>query len=654
MKVTAERFGKDRILAQIPYAEGEGAVLAKKVPGATPRFKRGTGRDKFLGWAYPLTMDTARGLRRVFGRENVTFGQELADWGRREQDLERTLAKIRETEPEACLALLARTYAYAPVLWEAMENRPMQATAALFASLSRQVLIADQPGVGKTLETLSALVEGNARTILVFARKTALTTVWEREIYRWLGEMATVYVADGEHDRRASAIQAFGLAVKADSALPCGWQPSSWMKFLVLNSEMARIAKVCQNGRSAAQCKKHCDSHPDGKRPKYEAKPAWPELFGLPPFDAIVLDESHRVLAGLGDRSLLAAQVRNGMMKLPRRPDTMALALSGTPWRGDRTQAWGTLNWLRPDFFSSRWRWLETYFEMADGNYGERVIGELIRPKAFDREQRRWTIRRTKKEVAPDMPEKEYAGSLLDPSDPSSPFGVWLEMTPEQQAAYDTMQANGDAEILGGRLTTASVLAEVTRLRQFASSFGRLSGDEFFPVLPSNKLNWIKDFLDELDGSAKVIIASQFTKLINLLAEELRGDLPFTLALTGQTSPGWRVKVQDFFQESPKHNLILVNTLAGGESINLSAANYMVMVDETNVPDEQEQMEDRGHRVGNATGLTVYYLRSLGTIEEEIARRTGAREGRVKDRLDGARGIDIRKRMIPAKVRSTG
>lgn len=649
MAVTAERLGKDRILAQIPYAGGEGPELARKIPGAAPRYARGSSRDKFLGWSYPLTMDTVRALRKVFGTENVSFGPELVLWGKCEQELEQALKAITKASPSACLGELARTWEYAPGLWEAMRNRPVQATAALYASVSRQVLIADQPGAGKTLETLSALVEGQARTILVFARLTALTTVWEREILRWLGEdLAAVFVAAGTRADRAAAIEAFRISTTAEGIYR-HLGPLPPMSFLVCNSEMARMIKTCEDGRSKRQCQKSCHHE---KPPVHRPRAVWPQLFGLPPFDAVVLDESHRILSGLGERSDGVTQARLGMMKLPLAPGAMKIALSGTPWRGSEVNAWGTWNWLRPDFFSSRWRWLETYFETADGSWGERVIGDLrpAKARAFDREVSRWSIRRTKAEVAPDMPAKEYAGSLLDPLDPASPFGVWLEMTPEQRDAYDQMEANGDAEVEGGRLTTASVLAEITRLRQFASAFGEMLRGEFLAHLPSNKLNWILDFLDELDGNAKVIVASQFTKLISLFYRELshRGYEP--LMITGQVSARSRNLAQDLFQSADR-NLILVNTLAGGESINLSAASYLVMVDETNIPDEQEQMEDRGHRVGNLTGLTVYYLRSLGTIEEEIARRTGAREGRVKERLDGRRGLDIRRRMVPASPR---
>lgn len=643
MKAIAERLDGNRILVRVPFSSAD---IVKSIPGCAPRWKRGTVRDTFLGWSFPLTINTCRSLNRKFGKGNVKFGPELTKWGREYEQAERVLEIIKKSRPKDNLDALWRTKMVAPYLWEAMSQRPAQATAAAFAFTSRQALIADQPGIGKTLETLSALVEGAARRVLILARKTALTTVWEREIYRWLSpEVATVFVADGMRDARASAIQAFDLT----AARPIS--ETTPMVFLVCNSEMARVSKSCQNGLSVTQCKKKCEGH-GGKRVAYKPVPAWPELFRLGAFDAIVLDESHNYLSGVGERSLLVSQVRNGMMKLPRTKDTMMLPLSGTPWRGQKVNAWGTWNWIRPDLFSSRWTWTEDYFETATGTHEEMIVGDLRpkRVKAFDQECDRWMIRRTKTEVAPDMPEKEYAGSLLDPTDRDSPIGVWLEMTPEQQAAYDQMEANGDAELAGGKLTTSSVLAEITRLRQFASSAGRINGaGEFVPSLPSNKYNWVLDFLDEAYGDGKIIIASQFTNLIGVFAYELQKAKISTLVLTGKTSPKLRVEVQDLFQQSDDHNLILVNTKAGGESINLSRASYMIFLDETYVPDEQEQMEDRGHRIGHPTGLTVYYLRSLGSIEETIAIETGLKEGGVKERLDGRRGLEIRRKRVSVR-----
>ena len=77
-------------------------------------------------------------------------------------------------------------------------------------------------------------------------------------------------------------------------------------------------------------------------------------------YDAVVIDEAHNLLASRSNyQSKHITQQRYGAVMLRRkvREDGLAIALSGTPFRSDLTNAWGTLNWCRPDIFGSFWRW---------------------------------------------------------------------------------------------------------------------------------------------------------------------------------------------------------------------------------------------------------------------------------------------------------
>ena len=97
--VRIERVG-NRVYADIPYhfgGNGMGPVLAKRVSGVTPKFDRGAGpggKDKFVGWTYPLDLSVCRELRPVFG-DALEIGDELRDWAAAERRREAELREIQ-------------------------------------------------------------------------------------------------------------------------------------------------------------------------------------------------------------------------------------------------------------------------------------------------------------------------------------------------------------------------------------------------------------------------------------------------------------------------------------------------------------------------------------------------------------------------------
>jgi SNF2 family DNA or RNA helicase len=263
-------------------------------------------------------------------------------------------------------------------------------------------------------------------------------------------------------------------------------------------------------------------------------------------------------------------------------------------------------------------------------------------------------LRRTKQEVAKELPRKRYGGTplLLRPGKPG-PIAVWLEMSGQQKKAYDAIVDAAMVELEGGTLMANGVLAEMIRMKQFANSYGFMGGvDEFFPTFPSNKFDWIVDFLADrgIDGKgpgdSKVIIASQFTKHIDLFAQRLKEVHHIdAFVLTGKTPSRKRIEYQDRFQnEKGSPDVFMLNTLAGGTSITLDKADDVVIIDSTFNNDDQEQVEDRAHRLSRLDhNVTIWNLCSLKSIDESIARHTYRMHNSIKKILDGDRGVDFAK-----------
>ena len=636
-RVKIERWGDDRIAAVIPYSLGKDAH--KRVPGSIAVWDKTVYPERFRFWSYPLGMHTCRRFREEFG-DDLDIGPELWAWAQGSRTTERSLETLRAGGADVDLPTVR---ADAPNLWQALLARPYQIEGAAFAVQGQNVCIGDEPRLGKTYQALAAAVESRAEAVLIVAPRTAIRSVWFRKIDELIGEEA--FVAQGDRAARVHVINQF--------------HATPGPRFLIINKEMMRIKRMyrCKVREDEADSWVKVEGHrnpvpvikgvtgwperqarPNHKGGCYKSHrhdtveyPEFPDLFRAA-FDMIILDESHHALATT--KHLISggiSQMRLGAMKLPVHSKTLKLAMSGTPFRSSNLKAWGVLNWLRPDIFTSFWRFAEEHWGVTETGYqGARVIGKKIKDmEKFRNMLRPYYLARTKAQVAPHLKPIEYAGTP-PPGHPDGPVGVYLDMltesgSPTRQArAYRDMETMGLATLRGGkRLTANGVLAELTRLKQFSSAYGTWRMDQFYPDAPSVKLDWILEFLQEreaLDG--KVVIASQFTKFVKFYAKHIRAAGWKVLTLTGETTDQRRLDVQDIFQNDPDVRVIIINMFAGGEAIDLSAADEIILTDEPWSAHIIEQTENRIQSLAKRNQLTVYRLRAAGTIEQDIATMT--------------------------------
>ena len=632
----------DRIWAKIPYQGGLGPRQAKEIPGARPKLgpqpSNPNLKPPFLAWTYPLSMMVCRTFREKYGQD-LRVGTALATWARAEIAREGSQLALRA----AVDTDLTEVPALAPALNKAMSTRTYQRVGARFIADGRRVLIADEPGLGKTLEALGGLVESGAKTILVFAKKKAIETVWAAEIPRWLGDLADVYPVMGTAGQRNKTIARFLSVLESND-------DSDRMRIIICNIEMCRTIKV---PTPCAECADGQDFDcPRKSRHKMDYDYKYPQLFNTV-WDAIVVDESHKALIGKNTMSKSITQARLGMMRLKLAKDGVKVALSGTPFRGKLENLWGTLNWLRPDIFTSYWNWVQTYFKVDENRFGGREIKGLEPDKvaAFDAALAPYMLRRAKAEVAPDMPAKQYGGTPLDPTDPVTTVGVWLEMDSVQKRHYKQIKDDGSLQFKGGELFVNGVLAELTRRKQFAICNWDIADGVLVPSNPaeSNKYQWLLEFVTErMEAGQKVVVASQFTKVVNAFSAWLMADGVPSYTLTGETSDKHvATNVAAFNDPADSVPVFLLNIMAGGESINLdNCCDELVFLDETFIPDDQEQVENRIHRMSRNHQVIIWYVRTRATIEEAICRTVGAREMITKDRLDGSRGIEAMRQLL--------
>ena len=215
-------------------------------------------------------------------------------------------------------------------------------------------------------------------------------------------------------------------------------------------------------------------------------------------------------------------------------------------------------------------------------------------------------LRRTKKEVLPELPEK------LEEV-------VYAHMEGEQEKLYRASVLKLQEELEEApELTGASriqVLAQLTRLRQICCDpslcFENYGGD-------SAKLSTCMELIHRsVDAGHKLLLFSQFTTMLDRIAAKLEEDGVSYHMLTGATPKEKRMAMVNQFQmdEVP---VFLISLKAGGTGLNLTAADVVIHYDPWWNIAAQNQATDRAHRIGQDKIVTVFSLIAKGTIEEKI------------------------------------
>lgn len=624
-------------------------------------------------WTVPLSIESCKLLRQRFG-QRLELGEQLRRWARGVINARKYMASIAAAE-DAKLDYLPSA---APKLYKAMRRRKYQRVGVRFIADNPATLLADDPGLGKTLIAMGGILEaGVPGPYVVVAPRTAADTVWKREIERWLPDDHRAVIMPQFRSQRERKLRVTRMGAK------------TW---LIINPEMAQTREWIKCGicgkRTEASYRQKAElscGHKKNRSTKHFFEHKYPYLFTLE-WGAIVIDESHESLIRTVSGKM--TQRRRGLDMLKLRSDGLRIAASGTPFNSKPHQLWGTLNWLDARQYSAFHRWAELYWQK--GGYTGFQIGEF-RP---DREPMLWdslsaiAIRRTKEEVAKDLPPKLEIGTPLNPHDSTSPTGIWLEMEGEQARAYAEMEKLSVAELDSGELNAITSLAELTRLKQFACCYGDIVPREvrvsckrsqeshercrqryhhethykFVPKLPSNKFDWTLENLAQWgyprDPLTKVVIVSFYTGILNAFAQGIEKHFqltrssklitPITTAITGQTPTNRRMRLIDEFNSRDRYTpqIMMLNVKAGGTAITIDSADRMIFISETRIPDQQKQAEDRIHRVSNPRQCMYYYLRSLGTVDVGTAL---INQDAIRDThrlLDGRRGVSYVRQVL--------
>lgn len=629
-----------RVWIDFPFRDDVTELLKERVAGL--RYDRAA---KF--YHAPLDIETIKDINSVakFFNEKMIVEVELVRWINAEKARYANLIKPDDFSADTS-QWLPRIRMERPDLFKAMATQPHQIPGTAFMVGQSSVLLADDPGAGKTIQTLATIAERDVRgPILVVAPRTAANVTWPDEIAQWLGNDEVVFRINGTMKPAERKITLSMIKKHLEN------RPHDRIWVLCGPNYLRIRADLDDMGNYAKDTK--------GNKIIRTVNEGLADLFRIV-WSAVIVDESHQTLAGASGNKKKQSAQRLGLGALNIKDSGLQIAISGTPFRGKTENLWGTLNWLYPEKYTSFWNWARRHYGVVStgSRFGSGIgIGEtIIDEKRFYKELEPIMVRRTKAEIAPWLPPKTYGGTHLVPGDNKSPVAVWLPMSAKQQAQYDEIVNSAMLTIdeMGETIDVNGVLAEMVRMKQVANScLAGKPGEKLKPYGDSNKMDWIEDFIrDRIDAGTKTIVASQFTSFIDSLSLRLSSPLKKDgikhYVLTGKTTDPEREYIKKNFQKEDGEMVILLNTKAGGVSLTLDAADDVIICDQTWVPDDQQQVEDRAHRISRNHNVTIWYLASLGTIDEDVAVTNTERENNARSVLDGQRGINYTRQLIAA------
>ncbi len=315
------------------------------------------------------------------------------------------------------------------------------------------------------------------------------------------------------------------------------------------------------------------------------------EIFCEIDFQYVILDEAHYIKnpSSQINKALDGVRCRN------------RLAITGTPVENSALDLWAQMNFVNRGLLGTQHFFKNQFqipIEKKNDFAKQEKLAALVKP---------FILRRTKEQVAKELP-------------PKTEVMRYCEMTDMQAAMYERVKDEYRNTILkeidanGAAKSQFLLLRGLTMLRQIANH-PRMIDEEY--SADSGKFNEIFDMLDiVLADNNKVLIFSQFVKHLNIVKKEIeKRKIPYCY-IDGSTQK--RMQEVEKFQKMKEFKVFLISLKAGGVGLNLTAADYVFMLDPWWNPAAEAQAIDRAHRIGQDKNVFVCKFITQDSVEEKI------------------------------------
>ena len=331
------------------------------------------------------------------------------------------------------------------------------------------------------------------------------------------------------------------------------------------------------------------------------------KLFVECPFDYAVLDESQAI--------------KNPVSKVTKAACLLTakhkVCMSGTPLQNNTFDIYAQMSFLNPGMLGS----MDSFrneFSMPIDKLGDVERKEHLRKILYP-----FILRRTKEQVAKDLPAK-------------TEMILWCEMEAEQRNIYEAFRNEYKDNIMGsieskgiGR-SQLTILQGLMKLRQICDSPAIMNSDEVYPNV-SVKVDELARELEENCGDHKVLVFSQFLGMLALIRKKLEDvEIPYEY-FDGSSSATERQTAINNFQNKEHVRVFLISLKAGGVGLNLTAADYVYIVDPWWNPAVEQQAIDRTHRIGQTKNIFAYRMICKDTVEDKIIQLQERKKQLAKD-----------------------
>ncbi len=466
---------------------------------------------------------------------------------------------------------------------------PFQRAGIAFASTRPATLIADEPGLGKTIEAIGVSNADPAiRRVLVICPSTPRLN-WKREWEKWSVRKMVVGVAQGNHVPEADVV--------------------------IINYDILW-------------------RHQDVLRAR--------------PWDLVIVDECHYAKTETAQRSIaiLGRPAKRPSARHPQGVPAIApldgkwrLMLTGTPIVNRPRELWPLLHWLDPvawpKFFPFGLRYCAGY----KGEFGWDFSGASNLEELQTKLRSTIMLRRRKADVLKELPPKRRQVIEV-------PANGALKQVQAEQRTWD--EARGRIEALrlaieaadessDPEVYRAAVEALRTTERVLFTDIARLRHDTAVAKLP-DVIAHLHNILD--DGDEKLVVFAYHHDVIEAIMREFGNT--FAVAIYGPVDPNERMALVDRFQNAPECRLFVGQITAAGVAITLTAASHVVFAELDWVPGNVTQCEDRCHRIGQTNSLLIQHLVLEGSLDARMAKEVVRKQEVADAALDnGGASLDL-------------
>lgn len=424
--------------------------------------------------------------------------------------------------------------------------------------------LADDMGVGKTVQTIALLLELAPLGPVLVVAPTSVCFIWREELTKF-----------------APTLNAHTLSEASD-------------RQVLVNSLGKMDVLICS----------YSLLHQSG------------EMLLDKDWQAVVLDEAQAIKNHDTKRAKCAIQLKSNCR----------IALTGTPIENHLGELWSIFRFLNPGLLGSLQSFQERYaapIEKYNDAIAKRALKNLVHP---------YILRRTKTEVLQELPPKTEQSILIEPTAEEMAFyeAVRVKALERIQRLESVTTENSSNNANTKRF---SILAEIARLRQ-ACCHSTLADPNI--NLESSKIKTFLNITKNLiENNHKALVFSQYVRYLDKIKQTLDAEKITYQYLDGSTPVKARQVAVAAFQAGAG-DLFLISLKAGGAGLNLTAADYVIILDPWWNPAVEEQASDRAHRIGQERPVTVYRLIMKNSIEEKIIKLHKDKKDLADDLLSGS------------------